>query len=334
MRHGASRRQKVSETPCPTQTDNGTVHSLLSSDAPERHITTMSVIDDRRADGLALLDFHVAAGVDLALDEAPHDRFAEGDRAAAPEREPVRREAAGGAPAQGLARRELPSRGEVAPPAPKAPARTYGGAASAKPGEAAGDARARAAEVGTLAELEALLAGFEGCGLKFTAKNLVFADGNSQARVMFVGEAPGADEDRIGKPFMGRSGQLLDRMMAAIGLDRSTAYVANIVPWRPPGNRNPTPQEVSICRPFVERQIELANPDILVCLGAPSTQTLTGTKDGILKARGRFYPYRLGNGREIKALATLHPAYLLRQPVQKRLAWRDFRLLRATLDGG
>jgi len=318
------------------QTNSGTVHSLPSSDAPERHITPMSVTDDRRADGLALLDFHVAAGVDLALDEEPHDRFAHDDRAAAtPERAPVRRETAGeAAPAQGFERRELPSRGEAAPPAPKAPARTYGGAASAKPGEAAGDARAQAAQVGTLAELERLLAGFEGCGLKFTAKNLVFADGNPQARVMFVGEAPGADEDRIGKPFMGRSGQLLDRMMAAIGLDRSAAYVANIVPWRPPGNRNPTPQEVSICRPFIERQIELANPDILVCLGAPSTQTLTGTKDGILKARGRFYPYRLGDGREIRALATLHPAYLLRQPVQKRLAWRDFRLLKATLDGG
>lgn len=185
----------------------------------------------------------------------------------------------------------------------------------------------------TLDELEALLRGFEGCGLRFTAKNLVFADGNPQARVMFVGEAPGADEDRIGKPFMGRSGQLLDRMMAAIGLDRTSAYISNVVPWRPPGNRNPTPQEISICRPFVERQIELANPDILVCLGAPATQTLTGTKDGILKARGRFYPYRLGDGREIRALATLHPAYLLRQPVQKRLAWRDFRMLKSALDG-
>ena len=217
------------------------------------------------------------------------------------------------------------------PPAPR-PTATYGNAAGAHPGEAAGDARERAASAATLEELEALLVGFEGCSLKFTAKNLVFADGNPRARVMFVGEAPGADEDRIGKPFMGRSGQLLDRMMAAIGLDRTSAYVANIVPWRPPGNRNPTPQEVSICRPFIERQIELASPEILVCLGAPASQTLAGIKDGILKARGRFYPYRLRDGREIRALATLHPAYLLRQPVQKRLAWRDFRTLKATLD--
>lgn len=289
---------------------------------------------DSRADLIAYLDFHVEAGVDAALDEAPHDRFGEAE-AAAPQREPTPRRAAPAAPRQDEApendrfRRELPSRD----PAPKEPLRTYGNAASAKPNEAADDARARAAQMQTLEELEALLRGFEGCGLRFTAKNLVFADGNPQARVMFVGEAPGADEDRIGKPFMGRSGQLLDRMMAAIGLDRSAAYITNVVPWRPPGNRNPTPQEISICRPFIERQIELADPEFLVCLGAPATQTLTGTKDGILKARGRFYPYRLGNGREIRALATLHPAYLLRQPVQKRLAWRDFRMLKAALDG-
>ncbi|GJE54005.1 MULTISPECIES: uracil-DNA glycosylase [Methylobacterium] len=284
-------------------------------------------------DLIALLDFHVESGVDIALDEAPHDRFAEVD-APPPIRETpiaLRREA----PVDdGPAPRREPLRGHEPPPEPKPAApRTFGGSASAKPEEAAVDARAKAAVTGSLEELEALLRDFEGCGLRFTAKNLVFADGNPAARVMFVGEAPGADEDRIGKPFMGRSGQLLDRMMAAIGLDRSSAYIANIVPWRPPGNRNPTPQEVAICRPFVERQIALADPEILVCLGAPSTQTLTGTKDGILKARGRFYPYRLPDGREIRALATLHPAYLLRQPVQKRLAWRDFRALKAALDG-
>ncbi len=299
---------------------------------------------DARADLIAYLDFHVEAGVDASLDERPHDRFAEAESAAQapapraearpepmPRREPLRRDPPESAPTEGSPldfRRELPSRD--APP--REPPRTYGNSAGAKPGEAADDARARAAQMNTLEDLEALLRGFEGCGLRFTAKNLVFADGNPQARVMFVGEAPGADEDRIGKPFMGRSGQLLDRMMAAIGLDRTGAYVSNVVPWRPPGNRNPTPQEISICRPFIERQIELASPDILVCLGAPATQTLTGTKDGILKARGRFYPYRLGDGREIRALATLHPAYLLRQPVQKRLAWRDFRMLKNALD--
>lgn len=295
----------------------------------------MSHGDDRQRDLIANLDFHVEAGLDLFLDEAPHDRFAEAD-APEPDR-PAHREAVpqtGESPARAALpvrdetfRTELPQRG-AAPP----PAHTFGKSASARPGEAAGDARARAKDVQSLEELEALLAGFDGCPLKFTAKNLVFADGNPTAKLMFIGEAPGADEDRVGKPFMGRSGKLLDRMMAAIGLDRTQAYVTNIVPWRPPGNRNPTPQEVSICRPFIERQIELADPDLLVCLGSPATQAITGTKDGILKARGRFFPYRVGD-REIRVLATLHPAYLLRQPLQKRLAWRDFRTLRAALDG-
>ncbi|GJE15937.1 uracil-DNA glycosylase [Methylobacterium marchantiae] len=292
----------------------------------------MSHGPDTERDVIADLDFHVEAGVDLCLDERPHDRFSEADEPPAWRPAPARRAmpAQDASPADpGPFRRELPPRG----PAPAAPpARTYGQSAAAKPGEAAGDARARARDVTSLEELEQLLAGFDGCPLKFTAKNLVFADGNPASKLMFIGEAPGADEDRVGKPFMGRSGQLLDRMMAAIGLDRTKAYVTNIVPWRPPGNRNPTPQEVSICKPFIERQIELADPDIIVCLGSPATQAITGTKDGILKARGRFYPYRVGD-REVRALATLHPAYLLRQPLQKRLAWRDFRLLRATLDG-
>ncbi len=277
-----------------------------------------------KAELIALLDFHLEAGVDLALDETPHDRFAEADAVARP-RDPPRI-----ATPQPIDRRPDPQLQERA--RLESPPQTFGKAAAARPEEAAGDARARAAQAASLDELEALMRGFEGCTLRFTAKNLVFSDGNPQARVMFVGEAPGAEEDRVGKPFMGRSGQLLDRMMAAIGLDRSSAYIANIVPWRPPGNRNPTPQEVTICRPFIERQITLANPEYLVSLGAPATQTLTGTKDGILRARGRWFPYRLGDGREIKALATLHPAYLLRQPVQKRLAWRDFRMLRTMLD--
>lgn len=302
----------------------------------------MSQGPDHPRDVIAELDFHVEAGVDLCLDERPHDRFSEIEEASPWRPTPARRGSSSSdsslrvePPSDGpqadpaLPRRELPPRGQ-APAAP--PARTYGQSASAKPGEAAGDARARARDVASLEELEALLAAFDGCPLKFTAKNLVFADGNPASKLMFIGEAPGADEDRVGKPFMGRSGQLLDRMMAAIGLDRTKAYVTNIVPWRPPGNRNPTPQEVSICKPFIERQIELADPDVIVCLGSPATQAITGTKDGILKARGRFYPYRVGD-REVKALATLHPAYLLRQPLQKRLAWRDFRLLKATLDG-
>lgn len=280
---------------------------------------------DAERDLIAYLDFHVEAGVDAALDERPHDRFAEPETSAPALKRKETQPARAALPPEPL---------PAAAPAPSRPAapRTYGRSTSAKPDEAALDARARARDVDSLEELEALLAGFDGCPLRFTAKNLAFADGNPASKLMFIGEAPGADEDRVGKPFMGRSGQLLDRMMAAVGLDRTSAYVANVVPWRPPGNREPTPQELAICRPFLDRQIELVDPDIIVCLGSPATKAITGTKDGILKARGRFYPYALPS-REVRALATLHPAYLLRQPAQKRLAWRDFRLLRAALDG-
>jgi DNA polymerase len=142
---------------------------------------------------------------------------------------------------------------------------------------------------------------------------------------MFVGEAPGHEEDISGRPFVGRSGKLLDRMIEAIGLDRSKVYIANVVPWRPPGNRTPTPQETAICLPFIRRQIELANPDILVCLGGPSMQTLLGTKDGITRMRGRWFPF------EIKAMATFHPAFLLRSPLQKRFSWRDFLAIKKAL---
>ena len=191
-------------------------------------------------------------------------------------------------------------------------------------------AREAAKSAATLDELRAILGRFDGCALKTTAKQLVFADGNSRARVMFVGEAPGRDEDIEGLPFVGRSGKLLDLMMKAIGLDRTAAYIANIVPWRPPGNRTPTPQESSICLPFILRQIELCDPDVLVCMGGPSAQTLLGVKDGILRTRGRWFPYQTGR-REIRAIATLHPAYLLRQPLQKRLAWRDFLAIQKAL---
>ena len=193
-------------------------------------------------------------------------------------------------------------------------------------------AREAAKSAASLEELRRILQGFEGCALRTTAKQLVFADGNPRGRVMFVGEAPGREEDLEGLPFVGRSGKLLDRMLAAIGLSRGPAYIANIIPWRPPGNRTPTPQESQICLPFVLRQIELADPDILVCLGGPAAQALLGGKEGILRTRGRWFPYQTGT-REIRAIATLHPAYLLRQPLQKRLAWRDFLAIQRALKG-
>jgi DNA polymerase len=194
-------------------------------------------------------------------------------------------------------------------------------------------AREAAGAAANLDELRAMLDKFDGCALKATASRLVFADGNPQARVMFVGEAPGRDEDIQGLPFVGRSGQLLDRMLAAIGLDRTQVYIANIVPWRPPGNRTPTPQESQICLPFIQRQIELADPDVLVCLGGPSAQTLLGLKEGITKTRGRWFTFNTGT-REIRAMPTFHPAFLLRSPLQKRFAWRDFLAISKALANG
>jgi uracil-DNA glycosylase family 4 len=260
---------------------------------------------------VALFDFYVAAGIDLALDEAPHDRFAEDARPAA---------------ARPPAVRSLPP--ELAP---AAPSRALPLAATAPPEEVAENARLRAREVQTLAELEAMVGAFEGCALKRTAKQLCFADGNPQADIMLVGEAPGGEEDRAGKPFVGRAGQLLDRMLASIGLDRTQVYIANVVPWRPPGNRTPTPQEIAICLPFTLRQIELVSPRFLLTLGAPASQTLLGVKEGIKRVRGRWVEYG-ALPHPVRALPMLHPAYLLRQPIDKRLAWRDLRLLRRALD--
>jgi uracil-DNA glycosylase len=268
-----------------------------------------------------LLAFYQEAGIDALIEETPTDRFAGDGATAGP---PARREDASTSAEERARPRPFPTRegevkGRVAPaPSPEA---------------AVMAAREAAKSAATLEELRAILERFEGCALRTTATQLVFADGNAKARVMFVGEAPGRDEDIEGLPFVGRSGKLLDRMMAAIGLNRSSAYIANIVPWRPPGNRTPTPQESAICLPFTLRQIELVDPDILVCLGNPSTQTLLNSKDGIIKTRGRWFSFHTGT-REIRAIATLHPAYLLRQPLQKRLAWRDFLAIKKALAAG
>ncbi len=214
-------------------------------------------------------------------------------------------------------------------PPPDAPARRETPTLSGAPAQMGASELAASAE--DLPALRAALERFEGCTLKKTATQLVFSDGVPRSRVMFVGEAPGADEDRIGRPFVGKAGQLLDRMLAAIGLDRSRVYIANIVPWRPPGNRTPTPEETLACLPFIRRQIELAAPEILVCLGLPSAQTLLGIRTGITRARGSWFRYQREDGGAIRAIAMLHPAYLLRQPSQKRAAWADMRALAAAL---
>jgi uracil-DNA glycosylase len=257
-----------------------------------------------------LLEFYRETGVDALLGELPLNRFAGAD---VPTASSVR------APQQASLLPDLETK-ERAAPAPPAPDR------------AALSAREAAKRAKTLDELRAILERFDGCALKATATQLVFADGNPNARVMFVGEAPGRDEDIEGLPFVGRSGKLLDRMLAAIGLDRTQVYIANIVPWRPPGNRTPTPQESQVCLPFILRQIELVDPDILVCLGKPSMQTLLGSNEPISKARGRWFAFDTGK-REIRAMPTFHPAFLLRSPLQKRFAWRDFLAIKKALAG-
>jgi DNA polymerase len=198
--------------------------------------------------------------------------------------------------------------------------------------DAVGNAQALAAGAASLAELKAAMEGFEGCGLKRAATNTVFADGRPEGRVMFIGEAPGRDEDRIGKPFVGRAGQLLDRMLASIGLDRRTnAYITNVINWRPPDNRDPSPEEAAMCLPFLRRHIELAEPGVIVLLGAVAARHVMGISDGIMKSRGRWMEYRVGD-KMVPIMPTLHPAYLLRQPAHKKLAWRDLQSLAARME--
>jgi DNA polymerase len=251
--------------------------------------------------------------------------------------EPVNRLLAPAQPARGFepakAASPLPARPAVA--RPTAIIAEYSNGPSAQPA-GANDAAQMAAQCTTLAEIEQALMRFEACPLKKTATNLCFADGNPQADVMLIGEAPGRDEDIQGKPFVGRSGQLLDRMLKAIGLSRQaespqeSVYISNVIFWRPPGNRTPTDQETLMCLPFLRRAIEIKQPRVLVCLGATPTQRLIGKSEGILKLRGRWFDFASGGG-NVPLLATLHPAYLLRQPAQKRLAWRDLLSLKQKL---
>ena len=273
-----------------------------------------------RDETLAALRWLVEAGADEAIGETPVDRLA----APAPRVNPP----AAGKPAQ-----------EAAPGPTRTTSAPTTGAARATPlssTEAAlASARDLARAAGNLEELKAALGAFEGCALKQHAMNLVFADGNPKARVMVIGEGPGAQEDRQGLPFVGVSGRLLDRMLAGIGLDRTSAYITNVLFWRPPGNRTPTGTEIAACLPFVERHIELVDPEVLLLAGGISAKTLLGRSEGILKLRGHWAHYQhAGMARPIPALASLHPAYLLRQPAQKRLAWRDFLALKEALESG
>ncbi|MEM7462429.1 MAG: uracil-DNA glycosylase [Pseudomonadota bacterium] len=282
--------------------------------------------EDGHDEGTAIdkLRFQLELGVDVAIDETPIDRFAESQAA---KQAAIQRASAKQAESNKPSGRQAPSR--IREPAPRAnrPEMTI------PDDKAAESARDIAGKAKNLEELKTSMSAFDGCNLRLSAKTTVFADGNPEARIMMIGEAPGRDEDIQGLPFVGRSGQLLDRMLAAIGLDRTTVYISNVIAWRPPGNRTPTPLETEICRPFIERHIELAEPEILVMLGGASAKTLFNTSEGILRMRGKWRKHRYGD-REIDAMAMLHPAYLLRQPAQKSLAWQDLIKLKLRLENG
>ena len=268
-----------------------------------------------RTDALAALRWLVEAGADECMADAPVDRFApkppatreDTSKTVRAEPAPAPRPAATNSP---VASRERPT---IAASAEAVSLSTLPGMA-----------RALAASCTSLEELKTALMGFDGCELKRLATNTVFADGNPSGRIMLIGEAPGRDEDAQGLPFVGRAGQLLDRMLAAIGLDRTKVYITNVLPWRPPSNREPSPEEAATCLPFLHRHIELADPALMILLGAVSVRHVLGLTEGIMRARGRWESYQgAGMGRAVPVMPTLHPAFLLRQPAAKRLAWRD-----------
>jgi uracil-DNA glycosylase len=264
------------------------------------------------------LRWWVRVGVTYPLDAMPHDRFA-------------------GTPGEDGGEHGARTASESMPKFSHSPSETTSRALQDAhwreiPETAEISARAVAQAAVDLEMLRSKMAEFDGCALKRTASQLVFADGLPGSRIMLIGEAPGEGEDRIGRPFVGRAGQLLDRMLSAIGLDRQKVYIANVVPWRPPGNRTPTLQETQICLPFIERQIDLADPEYLVCLGGSAARALLGVHGGIMRARGSWFPYQRQTGQDIQALAMLHPAFLLRQPAHKRFAWADMRALAGVLE--
>ncbi len=191
------------------------------------------------------------------------------------------------------------------------------------------NARELCQQAQSLDELKALVEGFEGCALKLTATRTVFGYGSPHPKLVLVGEAPGADEDRAGIPFVGRSGHLLDLILKAAGFDREKdCYITNVLPWRPPGNRTPTTAEVAVCLPFLRRQIELASPEAVILLGGSAANALLENEEPISRMRGKWLEYQTGDGRKIPAIATFHPAYLLRNAAQKAKIWSDFLRLR------
>ncbi|WP_041321379.1 uracil-DNA glycosylase [Hyphomicrobium denitrificans] len=278
-----------------------------------------------REEMLALLDWFQAMGADAAVDEASRDWLARGSTPPGADYAWPRRDDAPAPPQPESAQsRRILAQSQTSE-IERARAATPLGASEAEIG-----ARRIARQAGSLEALEAALKDFNGCGLKATATKLCFYRGAPAADLMIVGEAPGRDEDLAGKPFVGRAGQLLDKMLAAIGLSESDVHITNIVYWRPPGNRTPTPQEALACRPFLERQIELVTPKILVAVGGAAAKELFGVTEGIMRLRGKWREVAAGE-RKIPAIATLHPAYLLRTPAAKQLAWQDLLQIRSKL---
>jgi uracil-DNA glycosylase family 4 len=275
------------------------------------------------------LEWYRDMGAAALVGAQPVDRF-RSEPATEPQAPAPRRARSAAAAPPG--RPDRPVAATAAPAGRTASARSTGAPVLQTAAAVAQSAREIAAACTSLAELEAALAAFDGCGLKETALNLCFADGSPQARLMLIGEAPGAEEDRQGKPFVGASGKLLDRMLATIGLDRRSVYITNVIYWRPPGNRSPTQAEIAACQPFLERQIALLEPALIVFVGGIAARALLGVNEGVTKLRGRRFTYGAQDGRSIPAMVMFHPAYLLRTPAQKRLAWRDLLAIRSQLD--
>jgi len=323
-------------------------HLHVGKECAGRYVVAMS--NHERQLLAAVLEWTLAMGADAVVGDEALDWLGADQRSpgahydghvvppqaptvAGTSRDPAR-EGAGGPHPGGSARRGRPE--------PSAPQRAGSGApsqpasrrfATPPPDVAVGNARTAARRAGTLDELRQALDIFDGCSLKATAKNLCFYRGAPRAPLMIVGEAPGRDEDMEGRPFVGRAGQLLDRMLEALGMGEGDVHITNVVYWRPPGNRTPTPQEGEVCRPFLERQIELVGPRVLLLLGGVATKQILRIEDGILTARGRWRELDIG-GRKIPTMASLHPAYLLRTPAAKRQAWKDFLAVRQALKAG
>ncbi len=298
-----------------------------------------------------ILKFYSEAGVDCAIDEKAMDWLAHGEDPPGSELRKVlaghTASSTGVGSAATAAQRQRPAPGSN-PPASRpghpssSQARAPAQRPSRQPPPAAGanrtgetapgaaEARKLAAKANSLDDLRQALDAFEGCALKATAKNLCFYRGAPQSRLMIIGEAPGRDEDLAGKPFVGRAGQLLDRMLAAIGLNEESVHITNVVYWRPPGNRTPTLQETESCRPFLERQVQFVEPEFVLLLGGAAAKSILDVTDGIMRLRGKWRDIAIG-GRTLKALPTLHPAYLLRTPAAKRQAWRDLLTLHKAL---